>query len=181
MLLMCRCFCCADAAFDADALMLLTRWFCKYCWWTDTADASYTADLLMLLMCWCCWCADAADALMLLMCWCCWRADAADALVCWSCWCADPADALNLLMHWSCWCTDADDALMLLMYWCCWCTDALMLLNQDQDLLADLSIAICSSLKDGFPNVHIYTIHIYIYVQRATQYNPHIHIQHILY
>ena len=59
-----------------------------------------------------------------------------------SCWFTYPADAL---MHWSCWFTDADDALMLLMYWCCWCTDALMLLNQDQDLLADLSIAICSS------------------------------------
>ena len=80
---------------------------------------------------WCSWCADPADAPILLL-----RR---------SCCCAYPADALILLMHWSCWCTDADDALMLLMYWCCWCTDALMLLNQDQDLLADLSIAICSS------------------------------------
>ena len=40
-----------------------------------------------------------------------------------------------------------DDALMLVMYWCCWCTDARMLLNQDQDLLADLTIAICSSFQ----------------------------------
>ena len=40
---------------------------------------------------------------------------------------------------------------MLLMRWCCWCTDAadpLMLLNQDQDLLADLCKAICSSLTN---------------------------------
>ena len=71
----------------------------------------------MLLMSCCCWCPAAVDALMLLM----------------------------LLMRWCCWCADADEALMLLMYWCSWCTDALMLLNQDQDLLADLSIAICSS------------------------------------
>ena len=82
--------------------------------------------LLMLLMRWCCWCADVADVLMLLMllmrgcCWC-----------CWCCWCADAVDAA--------------DALMLLIRWYCWCTDALMLLNQDQDQLADLSIAFCSS------------------------------------
>ena len=40
---------------------------------------------------------------------------------------------------------------MLMMRWCCWCTDAadpLMLLNQDQDLLADLCKAICSSLTN---------------------------------
>ena len=44
----------------------------------------------------------------------------------------DPADtALLLMIHWNCWCTNA--------------TDALILLNQDQDILADLSIAICSS------------------------------------
>ena len=61
-----------------------------------------------------------------------------------SCWCAYPADTL---MHWSCWCTDADDALVLLMYWYYWCADAIMLLNHDQDLLADLSIAICSSIR----------------------------------
>ena len=115
---------------------------CWCCWCADAADG------LILLMRWCCLCADAADALMLLMCWCCWCADAADALMQlmrWCCWCADPADALIMLMHWSCWCTDDDDALMLLMYWCCWCADALMQLNQDQDLLADLSKAICSS------------------------------------
>ena len=44
--------------------------------------------------------------------------------------------------------TDAAKMLMLLMRWCCWCNAAaemLMLLNQDQDLLADLSIALCSS------------------------------------
>ena len=43
---------------------------------------------------------------------------------------------------------------MLLMRWCCWCTDAadpLMLLNQDQDLLADLCKAICSSLTNWRP------------------------------
>ena len=85
--------------------------------------------------------------------WCIWAdipssgcaAAAQILLMRWCCWCADPADAPILLMRWSWWCTDADDALMLLMYWWCWCTDALMLLNQDQDLLADLSIAICSS------------------------------------
>ena len=58
-----------------------------------------------------------------------------------------------LLMRWCCWCNVAADALLLLMLlmrwccWCCWCADAQMLLNQDQDLLADLSIAICSSLS----------------------------------
>ena len=68
------------------------------------------------------------------------------------CWCANPADPLILLillMHRPCWCADSSDALMRMMHWCCWCTDvvdALMLLNQDQDLLADLSISICSSL-----------------------------------
>ena len=62
-------------------------------------------------------------------------------------WCANPADppdAPILLLRRSCWCTDPADALMLLMHRC---SDALMLLNQDQDLLADLSIAICSSFN----------------------------------
>ena len=97
-------------------------------------------------------------------CWCTNPADAPILLMRWSCWCADPADALILLMSWSCRCTDADDALVLLMYWCCWCADAIMLLNHDQDLLADLSIAICSSCisrhcilrecKNGPPVLH---------------------------
>ena len=84
MLLMWWCCCCADAAYDADALMLLMCWCCWFCWWTNTAYAPYTADVLMLLMCWCCGCADAANTadeliqlmlLILLMClcyWCCW-------------------------------------------------------------------------------------------------------------
>ena len=117
--------------------LLLLRWCC---WCADAAAA------LRLLKCWWCWCTVAANLLLLRMRWC---ADAADALMLLmhrSFWCADPADALFLLMHWSCWCTDADDALMC---WCCWCADALMLLNQDQDLLADLSIAICSSFLDA--------------------------------
>ena len=50
-------------------------------------------------------------------------------------------------MHRTYWCTDPADPADVLMHWCCWCTDALMLLNQDQDLLADLSIAICSSFR----------------------------------
>ena len=82
---------------------------------------------------------------MLLMRFCCW--------CCCCCWCADAADAIVLLLSWCCWCADAAadaaDALMLLMRWCCWyadVADALMLLNQDKDLLADLFIAICSSL-----------------------------------
>ena len=64
MLLICWCCWCADAAYDADLLMLLMRWCCKYCCWTNTADAADNADklirlmLLILLMClcyWCCW------------------------------------------------------------------------------------------------------------------------------
>ena len=43
------------------------------------------------------------------------------------------------LMRWCSWCADA------LMRWCTDAADALMLLNQDQDLPADLSKAICSS------------------------------------
>ena len=79
-------------------------------------------------MCSCCWCADATEVLMLLM----------------HCSCY----VLLLQMRWCCWSIVAADALMLMMPWCCWCTVAanvLMLLNQDQDFLADLSIAICSS------------------------------------
>ena len=61
------------------------------------------------------------------------------------------------LEHWCCDCADAAEAaealmllvllvlLMELMRWCTDAADALMLLNQDQDLLADLSKAICSS------------------------------------
>ena len=96
---------------------------------------------------------------MLLMYRCCWGADALMLLMHWCCWCADVADALMLLMLWCCWCSDAADAvdvLMQLMYWCCWCTDAadaLMLLNQDEDLLADLSKAICSSFSLTIHNV----------------------------
>ena len=52
----------------------------------------------------------------------------------------DPADTpLLLMIHWNCWCTNA--------------TDALILLNQDQDILADLSIATCSSLRFSFKNL----------------------------
>ena len=43
---------------------------------------------------------------------------------------------------------DKSTFLSITYYWCCWCAnaaDALMLLNQDQDQLADLSIAFCSS------------------------------------
>ena len=58
---------------------------------------------------------------------------------------ADAADALLLLIRCCCWCNIAADALLLLMHWCVGSADALMLLNQDQDLLADLSIAFCSS------------------------------------
>ena len=53
---------------------------------------------------------------------------------------------LMLLMHWYCWCADAAE---VLMGWCTDAADALMLLNQDQDLLADLSKAICSSYHIG--------------------------------
>ena len=80
----------------------------------------------------------------------------------WSCCYTDADDALVLLMYWCCWCINGGDALMV-MYWCCWCTDALMLLNQDQDLLADLSIAICSSLD----------INIRIFVRIENLYSPH--------
>ena len=113
----------------------------------------------MLPMRWCCWCADAAAVLIMLMRWYCWCR--------WCGWCPDPADALMLLMRWCCWCADAAEVLMLLMRWCadamlllmCWCSwctdaaDALMLLNQDQDLLADLSKAICSSFSLTIHNV----------------------------
>ena len=47
---------------------------------------------------------------------------------------------------------------MLMMHWCCCCADVLILLNQDQVLLVDLSIAICSSLFEGSPNWGIYWI-----------------------
>ena len=86
-------------------------------------------------MCRSCWCANPADPPILLTNWSCWFPDLADApvpLMRWSYWCADPADfayAPNLLMYWS---TDA-------------AADALMILSQDQELLVDLSIAICSS------------------------------------
>ena len=64
---------------------------------------------------------------------------------------ANLADAPIWLMRWSYWCADPPDfayalnLLILLMYWCTDAADALMLLNQDQDLLPDLSIAVCSS------------------------------------
>ena len=105
------------------------------------------------LMHWWCWCTGDADALMLLFPWC---TDAADAMMLlillmnWCCWGNDVADTLTLLMPWCCWCADAA---YVLMRWCCWCAkaaDALMLLNQDQDLLADLSIAICSSYHSSW-------------------------------
>ena len=50
MLLMRWCLWCADAAYDADALMLLMGWCCWFCWWTKTADAANTADELIRLM-----------------------------------------------------------------------------------------------------------------------------------
>ena len=53
-------------------------------------------------------------------------------------------------MNRSCWCVNPADAMMLMICWCWWYTDAvdaLMLLNRDQDMLVDLSIAICSSSK----------------------------------
>ena len=67
-------------------------------------------------------------------------------------------------MHWCCWCTDPVDALMLLMHWCTNATESILnieshytgvcprWLNQYQDLLADLSIAICSSYS--FPLIY---------------------------
>ena len=145
MLLMRWCCWCNVAA---DALLLLMRWC------VDAAAA------LMLLKCWCCRCTVAANVLLLQIRWCCLCAVVADALMlqmycswwftaggyapkvlmCQSCWCADLADVPILLIRWSCWCTDAHDALMLMMQ---------MPLNQDQDSVADLSIAICSSFHKG--------------------------------
>ena len=99
---------------------------CWCCW--------FVADAPMLLMCWCCWCNVAANVMLLLMRCCCWCIDAANVLMCW---CIDAFDAL--LIRWCCWCADAADVLLLLM-----------LLNQNQNQVVDLSIAFCSRLTCFF-------------------------------
>ena len=64
-LMMCLCFWFADVADARRRVMMLIRWCCKYCCWTNTANAADNADklirlmLLILLICWCCWFADA--------------------------------------------------------------------------------------------------------------------------
>ena len=122
----------------------------RWCIWADNPSSACN---------WCCWCADADDALMLMMRCCCGCTDAADALMLLMhlcCWCTVADDGLLLLIHCCCWCAvaaDAANALMLLMRWCCWCTE--MLLNKDQDQLADLSIlAFCS----GFIYANMYIV-----------------------
>ena len=120
------CYWCDDAA---NALMLCWRH-----WFADAAEAFDALMLLMLLMRWYCWCSDDADVLMLLMHWC-------TTLMRWCCWCAD---VLMLLIRWCCWCASADAS--ILMHWC-WCAydDGVVDQDQDQDQLADLSGAFCSS------------------------------------
>ena len=84
----------------------------SYCWWAYSADAAYAADALMLLIRWCANTADVLILLMLLMRWC---ADAADVLILlmsWCCWCTNTAEARMLLMLLMRWCDDAADVLM---------------------------------------------------------------------
>ena len=81
---------------------------------------------------------------MLLMHWCCWCSDVVDVLICW---CTEAADVLMPILIRRCWCTDDNDG-----GGCMWVVGVVVVVgvlhwDHDQDQLADLSSAFCSSLR----------------------------------